>query len=59
MAVLKMYCQFAAVSFCKPTLTLCELVTALTKQMYNNMYCTVLCMQLVMCGGRDRLGKCY
>jgi hypothetical protein len=37
------------VSFCKPTLTFWELLTAPTKEIYKNMYCTVLCIQLVMC----------
>jgi hypothetical protein len=53
-----MYCQFATVSFCKPTLTLWELLTALTKDMYKNMYCTVFCTQLVLWeGGKGPAGE--
>jgi hypothetical protein len=52
-----MYCQFANVSFCKPKWTFCELLTALTKQMYNNMYCTLLCIQVVMWWGGTGWGN--
>jgi len=49
-----MYCKFANVSFCKPALTLWELRTICTKEMYRNMYCAVFLVQLLM--GEDRKG---
>jgi hypothetical protein len=49
-----MYCQFVTVSFCKPTLTLWELLIALTKEMYKNMYCAVLFLMLIMWEGGKR-----
>ena len=43
-----MYCTFANVSFCKPTVTFWGLRTNLTQEMYKNIYCTVFFIQLLM-----------
>ena len=49
-----MYCKFANVSFCKPALTLCELRTVRTEEIYRNMYCAVFLVQVLM--GEDGKG---
>jgi hypothetical protein len=43
-----MYCKSAIVLFCKPTVTLWELCTNLTKQIYRNVYCAMVLVQLLM-----------
>jgi hypothetical protein len=43
-----MYCKFAIVNFNKPTVTLWELRTNLTKEMYRNMCYLVVLVQLLM-----------
>ena len=49
-----MYCKFANVSLCKPALTLWELRTIRTEEMYRSMYCVVFLVQLLM--GEDGKG---
>jgi len=54
-----MYCKTANVSFCKPALTLWELRTSLTEEMYRDVYCVVVLVQLLMGeGGKERVEKC-
>ena len=49
----------ANVSFCKPALTFWELCTILTEEMYKNMYCAVVLVQLLMGeGGKEHVEKC-
>ena len=49
-----MYCKFANVGLCNPALTLWELRTVRTEEMYRNMYCAVFLVQLLM--GEDGKG---
>jgi len=59
MAALKMYSKSANVNFCKPALTFWELCTVLTVEMYRNVYCVVVLVQLLMGeGGKERVEKC-
>jgi len=54
-----MYCKSTNVSFCKPALTLWELRTVLTVEMYRNVYCFVVLVQLLMGeGGKEHVVKC-
>ena len=53
-----MYSKYANISFCKPVLTFWELHTVLTGEMYNNMYCAVVLVQLLMgVGGKEPAEK--
>jgi len=59
MAVIKMYSKSAIVNFCKPALPFWELCTVLTVEMYRNVYCVVVLVELLMgeCG-KERFEKC-
>ena len=56
-SVLKMYCKSANVSFCKPALTLWELRTIRTEEMYRNMLCCVFGTVTDGEDGRGPVGK--
>jgi len=54
-----MHSKSATVSFCKPARPLWELSTVLLEEMYKNMYCAVLYVQLLMGeDGKEPVEKC-
>ena len=54
-----MYCKSANVSFYKIALTFWELCTVLTKEIFKNMDCAVVLVQLLVGeGGKEHVEKC-
>ena len=55
-----MYCKSANVSFCKAALTFWDLHTVLTEELYRNVYCVVVLVELLLGeGGKECVEKCY
>jgi len=54
-----MHFESATVNFCKPALPLWELSTFLAEDMYKNVYCALVLLQLLMVElGKEPVEKC-